>query len=895
MSEHKRAESFSWEDDNKAASSVPGRLPLSNTQEGWEKLDELVQGGSLVGYLRSMKAARPGVASLHSVAGSMTIGSQDWGHWYASVSTGGGTDEVTLPFTGDFPPGAEVVLTRVQENGFLKIKMSPDNIGSAWSASRSYSNGMYCSSTGPGDVYLCVTGGTSGASEPTWDTVIGNNTNDGTCIWERVSAIPATTGISTIPGGSVYEFETNQLYASVTLMNAGYSSWIIKGGMGTWYDVADNDPATRYSILGGSNSDAKQDNLSGFNFDGQVIDSLVRLDMFGQSNTEGLRLADGLVHRRHAITFDRSTHTLSIVVEVAQTLFSRGKAVDLPAGTYTCNTWTPASGTEDSQHFYWQLDFTTVTPATPILATVKTAASVRAASVYSNDTDSFVLAMDSSIEAVRPSSSNYLHKFLSGLQVVGQALPDGWSKVYSDSAVRFNIDGAKMLVRGVPVTVSDGSGSSSWEQELGDAVNFAEIPILHLTANGFKLSNISGAPTFPFLVGGSSILAYNSGTSQVEVSDGEFVPYFLVLTNCTYAPFVLVQGVSKYETLGDALQNYTWGKHFGSGITLPPGLLATVVGRFVFKYSAGGGGTYDVKIADFTDWRATPAVAMEMDSELYGISHKVLTDTGDDVHTQYAKRRPGVTLLSGSHTVDSTKDRNFYVTSVGSVDSPVTLPTGVSTGFILDFAHYENTGNYLRLIPSSGDVIFAPGIGYVTGTSQTLETVQDGSALRLVAYKPSGTVYWVVENAQGAWYQYQSGYDDVPAVYSAMLPSGTENNFITVGSNGEIQDSGYSASVRKVLAVSASTHTVNQGDLEEVLHVTYTGTGACTITLQTAWIGDDGATITIKDTGLNASVNNITVATQGTEKIEGSTSDAVINGDGDSITFQAYNGDVYII
>ena len=56
---------------------------------------------------------------------------------------------------------------------------------SAWVASTAYSLNVTVKSTA-GDVYKCTTAGTSGSSEPTWDTTVGNTTNDGTVVWTRI-------------------------------------------------------------------------------------------------------------------------------------------------------------------------------------------------------------------------------------------------------------------------------------------------------------------------------------------------------------------------------------------------------------------------------------------------------------------------------------------------------------------------------------------------------------------------------------------------------------------------------------------------------------------------------------------------------------------------------------
>lgn len=67
--------------------------------------------------------------------------------------------------------------------------------------------------------------------------------------------------------------------------------------------------------------------------------------------------------------------------------------------------------------------------------------------------------------------------------------------------------------------------------------------------------------------------------------------------------------------------------------------------------------------------------------------------------------------------------------------------------------------------------------------------------------------------------------------------------------------------------VSGATHSVDKGDF--LLHVTRTGTGTCTIDLQTAGISD-GRVLIVKDAGGGAASYNITITTQGSETIDGS-------------------------
>ena len=91
--------------------------------------------------------------------------------------------------------------------------------------------------------------------------------------------------------------------------------------------------------------------------------------------------------------------------------------------------------------------------------------------------------------------------------------------------------------------------------------------------------------------------------------------------------------------------------------------------------------------------------------------------------------------------------------------------------------------------------------------------------------------------------------------------------------------------------VALSTYTLLDDD--EILHVTRSATGVCTITIPTALITDNRV-FNIKDAGFNASNYNITVETQGSEKIENSTADYIINSDGDSVQLYSDGIDLFI-
>src|SRR5690554_3709889 len=91
--------------------------------------------------------------------------------------------------------------------------------------------------------------------------------------------------------------------------------------------------------------------------------------------------------------------------------------------------------------------------------------------------------------------------------------------------------------------------------------------------------------------------------------------------------------------------------------------------------------------------------------------------------------------------------------------------------------------------------------------------------------------------------------------------------------------------------VAGATYTVLMTD--DIIHSTYSATGAVTITIPTALMAEK-KTFTIKDAAGKAGTNNITIATQGAETIDGSAT-YVINSDYDSITLYSDGNNWYII
>lgn len=112
------------------------------------------------------------------------------------------------------------------------------------------------------------------------------------------------------------------------------------------------------------------------------------------------------------------------------------------------------------------------------------------------------------------------------------------------------------------------------------------------------------------------------------------------------------------------------------------------------------------------------------------------------------------------------------------------------------------------------------------------------------------------------------GYNAVVGSSNSIVLGGTGASSVNVGIGTTTPSSTLHVNGSLSLGirtVSATTDTVTATD--DILSVTRTATGACTITLPTAQM-TAGRTLIVKDAGFLAGTNNITIDTQGAEKID---------------------------
>lgn len=117
-------------------------------------------------------------------------------------------------------PASSRTLEATSNPGVDNITLTPVNTSPIWVATTAYALGKILTPTSPnGFVYICVSAGTSGSSEPTWPIVgLGSTVVDGTCMWALYAVHhPATEiklalssgGLSSATGGAALSVGTS--------------------------------------------------------------------------------------------------------------------------------------------------------------------------------------------------------------------------------------------------------------------------------------------------------------------------------------------------------------------------------------------------------------------------------------------------------------------------------------------------------------------------------------------------------------------------------------------------------------------------------------------------------------------------------------------------------------
>ena len=198
----------------------------------------------------------------------------------------------------------------------------------------------------------------------------------------------------------------------------------------------------------------------------------------------------------------------------------------------------------------------------------------------------------------------------------------------------------------------------------------------------------------------------------------------------------------------------------------------------------------------------------------------------------------------------------------GSIILDVGIPTGTSSAGSVLFTQGGSTYGFINKHPLAATPILygnttdgASAVGFVIGAAQNLTT----AGAKLVSF-----------------YNYVGGGE-----------SAVEKAYVDY--QGTLQNDG--GRIVNVTNVNAATYDLLTSDY--FLSVSYTTTGAVTsLTLPTAQCVD-GRTIVIKDPWNNAAVNNITIDTEGDEKIDLADT-YVMNVNGQAINLTCYSSNWYI-
>lgn len=93
-------------------------------------------------------------------------------------------------------------------------------------------------STENGRHFKCITAGTSGGTEPTWDTVIGNPTTDGTVTWEAIQALSLGGTVTSVT--SLTTFADTSLTEADGFWSLGKVTWLTGDNAGRSMEVKES-------------------------------------------------------------------------------------------------------------------------------------------------------------------------------------------------------------------------------------------------------------------------------------------------------------------------------------------------------------------------------------------------------------------------------------------------------------------------------------------------------------------------------------------------------------------------------------------------------------------------------------------------------------------------------
>lgn len=99
------------------------------------------------------------------------------------------TNQFVSDLTNELATGGGYTAGGITLGSLAKTYTAANSWGTAAATSTAYTVGTVVRpATGNGYIYRCAVAGTSGATAPTWGTVVGRETADGTVVWENVGS-----------------------------------------------------------------------------------------------------------------------------------------------------------------------------------------------------------------------------------------------------------------------------------------------------------------------------------------------------------------------------------------------------------------------------------------------------------------------------------------------------------------------------------------------------------------------------------------------------------------------------------------------------------------------------------------------------------------------------------
>lgn len=142
--------------------------------------------------------------------------------------------------------GSNTASVKIEDStapGTNQVSVYPINLTAEWVASTAYSLNDIVKSTSAtknGYYFKCTTAGTSGTAEPTWDTTIGNTTNDNTAVWTNQGKIHEITEVklATTQGGLAGATGGAALNLGTSVLSGTGSAQVVWLGVTDATDVA---------------------------------------------------------------------------------------------------------------------------------------------------------------------------------------------------------------------------------------------------------------------------------------------------------------------------------------------------------------------------------------------------------------------------------------------------------------------------------------------------------------------------------------------------------------------------------------------------------------------------------------------------------------------------------